>query len=102
MCICIHTYIPYVHIYTYMYVCICVCPCIIRVDVSYGMCMDAYMHSDIHMYTYVHGLCFFQDPHMNFREEGSRSLLGTEINKLRSEGTTFHTKNMMRAQTYLS
>jgi hypothetical protein len=40
--------------------------------------MDAYMDSDIHMYTYVHGLCIFEDPHMNWREQGSRSLLGTE------------------------
>ncbi len=50
----------------------------VYVHVSYGMCMDAYMDSDIHMYTYVHGLCILEDPHMNLREQGSRSLLGTE------------------------
>jgi hypothetical protein len=58
-----------IHIYMYVYV---------YVHVSYGMCMDAYMDSDIHMYTCVHGLCIFEDPHMNWREQGSRSLLGTE------------------------
>jgi len=53
------------------------------------------------MYVCIHDLCVFEDPHMNVRVEGSSGLLGTEINKLRSEGTTFHTKNMMRAQTDL-
>ena len=53
------------------------------------------------MYVYIHGLCVFEDPHMNVRVEGSSGLLGTEIHKARSEGTTFHTKNMMLAQTYL-
>jgi hypothetical protein len=53
------------------------------------------------MYVCIHDLCVFEDPHMNVRVEGSSGLLGTEINKLRSEGTTFHTKNMMRVQTDL-
>ena len=57
-----------IHIYMYVHV---------YVHVSYGMCMDAYMDSDIHMYTCVHGLCMCEDPHMNLREQGSRSLVGT-------------------------
>jgi hypothetical protein len=77
-----------IHIYMYVHV---------YVHVSYGMCIDTYMDSDMHMYTWVHGLCIFEDPHMNLREEGSRSLLGTEQKKGRTEGTTFHTKSMVSA-----